>query len=402
MRVIQPHSMFAQFLGYMTNPDEVLRDTGEALSIYRKMKTDARIRSLLPVAKNAVLNFPVRLEAGPASKRVVDLVTTSLESLPIHNIETRLLSAVEYGYAVVEIVWENRDGWWIPVDAVRRRPERFVFGVDGRLMYLRNGERVDLSGQAYKWLVYSHDKEAENPYGTAVLKSCYWPWKFKQAGAEFWLMATEKFSVASILALFEAQGDEEQIRKRAEALSQMLSSMRSGSGAAVANVKEAKVLEASGDISKFVVLLDWCDRQLASAIVYQTLTVTEGVNGTRAQAEVHEGTFLDTSKGTCREIAPVLQRYVDYIVELNFGSGEPSPVVIFDLEDYASWDQVLAAIENSVPVSRTSLYARYGLPKPVDEADSFVKPVSAGGALFADDEKKKRRPLLIRQSSKRS
>jgi phage gp29-like protein len=400
MRVI-PAPSFMRFLSYMPNPDEVLRDTGEAIAIYREMKTDPRIRSLLAVAKGGSLNYPLRVEPRKAAAPVMEMVKSCLESLPLYNIQKRLLSGLEYGYSVVELVWGTRDGWWFPVDSVLRRPERFAFDSGGELKYFRQGELVDLSAQQYKWLIYRHDKDAENPYGTALLKSCYWPWKFKKAGAEFWLMATEKFSVASILALFESTEDEATIRKRAEQLSEMLSSMRSGSGAAIANIKDAKVIETSGDLESFKALCDWCDAQMGYAIVYQNLTTQESQMGTRAQATVHEDTFLQTVKGTCREMTPVLQRYIDWIVELNYGPDEPVPAVVFDLEDYASWKELCDAIDRSIPVSRTALYDRYGLPRPKDESDSFVKPeVSSSPLGFADDEKKKTRPLLIRSRKK--
>ena len=384
----------SSFIGYMPNPDEILRDTGEAISIYREMKTDARIKSLLAVAKAAVLNYPIQLEQGEASDSTMELTKEALGDLSFYGVAKRLLSAMDYGYAVVELVWKN-DGLWRPVDAVARKPERFRFDGDGRLKWLHYGELIDLYAQSYKWLVWRHDKDAENPYGTSALKACYWPWKFKKAGAEFWLMATEKFSVPSILALFDCADGEDKVRERAASLAEMLGQMSSGSGAALANIKDAKVLSVDGKLSEFKTLMDWCDTQAAYALVYQSLAVQEAENGTRAQASVHEDTFLATMKGQARELTPVLQEIVDWIVELNVGPGEPAPRVTFDLSDYASWEAITGAIDRGVPVSTSALYDRYHLPKPTDEADAFVKPQSAAGgspSFFADDDVKKKQP----------
>jgi len=384
----------SSFMGYMPNPDEVLRDTGEAIGIYREMKTDPRVKSLLAVAKTAVLNYPIQLEQGAAPDSTVKLVGAAIEDLPLYSVAKRLLSGVDYGFAVVELVWENA-GLWRPVDSVLRKPERFRFDREGRLKYLRHGELLDLYSQAYKWLVWRHDKDAENPYGTSALKSCYWPWRFKKAGAEFWLMATEKFAVPSILALFECTEGEDKARERAASLAEMLGQLGSGSGAALANIKEAKVLESDGKLSEFTALMDWCDKQIAYGLVYQSLAVQESQYGTRAQADVHEDTFLTTMKGIARDIAPVLQRVVDWIVELNVGPGAPAPRVVFDLADYADWKAVVEAIDRGVPVSRSALYSRYALPKPTDDGDAFVKAQPVTAALFSDDVKKKRAPLAI-------
>jgi phage gp29-like protein len=384
----------ASFLGYLPNPDEILRDTGEAIGIYREMKTDARVKSLLAVAKSAVLNYPIQLEQGDAPDSTFALVGAALKTLPLYTVAKRLLSAYDYGYAVVELIWKN-DGAWKPVDSVLRKPERFRFDAEGRLKYYRHGELIDLYSQAYKWLVWRHDKDAENPYGTSALKSCYWPWKFKKAGAEFWLMATEKFAVPSILALFDCSEGEDKLRERAASLAEILGKIGSGSGAALANIKEAKVLEANGQLSEFTALMDWCDTQIAYGLVYQSLAVQEAQHGTRAQADVHEDTFLSTTKGIARDLQPVLQKVVDWIVELNVGPDEPAPVVTFDLNDYADWAAVIQAIDRGIPVSRSALYDRYALPQPTDESDSFVTAQGTSSFFADDDVKKKRRPLII-------
>jgi phage gp29-like protein len=405
-RVIKTDDLMGSFMGYMPNPDEVLRDTGEALGVYREMKTDPRVKSLLSVAKGAILNYPVRLERADASDRVMDLCARAADRMPFYELEKRLLSGIDYGFAAVELVWENVEGWWLPSDVVLRKPERFSFDAEGRLKYRHNGEMLDLYGQEYKWLVWRFDKDAENPYGTSALKACYWPWKFKKAGAEFWLMATERFSVPSILALFESQEGEDKTRARAVALSELLTQVSPGSGAALANVKEIKTLEASGALSEFRALMDWCDTQIAYGIVQQSLAVQEAENGTRAQAEVHQSTFLSTAKNVCREIESVLQDVVDWVVELNFGTDEAKPRVEFDLADYASWEEVRDAIDRNVPVSRSALYERYGLPEPADEDDSFVKPEgSAGGFGLSDkaapSDKKKARTRVMLLSGRR-
>jgi phage gp29-like protein len=376
-RVIQMNELFSSFMGYMPNPDEVLRDAGEAIGIYREMKSDARIKSLLTVAKTAMLNYPIQLEQGAAPDATMAMVKGALADFPLYGIAKRLVSGMDYGFATVEIVWQEPKAAgdiWRPVDSVLRRPERFRFDGEGRLKYIRYGELIDLYNQDYKWLVWRHDKDAENPYGTSTLKACYWPWKFKKAGAEFWLMATEKFSVPSILALFDCAEDETKVRERAAGLAEMLGRISSGSGAALANIKSAEVISTDGKLSEFKTLMDWCDTQIAYGIVYQSLAVQEAQNGTRAQASVHEDTFLATMKGLARDMTPVLQRLVDWIVELNVGPGAPVPRVAFDLADYADWKAVVEAIDRGIPVSLSALYSRYALPKPADEDDQYIAP----------------------------
>jgi hypothetical protein len=83
---------------------------------------------------------------------------------------------------------------------------------------------------------------------------------------------------------------------------------------------------------------------------------------------------MSVARNTCRELAPVLQQAIDWVVELNFGPGEIVPKLTFDLDDHASWAEVCLAIDHGVPVSRSAFYDRYGMPEPADEDDSFTKP----------------------------
>ena len=382
-RFIRPDDYFVSFLDHMPNPDEVLKDTHEAISVYRSMKSDPRVKSLLKVAKSAILNYPLVLDQSESSDAVYDFVSTQgIAKVQPYQIAKRLLSSLDFGFAVGELVWEQADGWWLPADIVARKQDRFAFNAEGRLKLIDRGASVDLYDQSYKWLVHRHDKDAENPYGTSVLSSCYWAWKFKKAGAEFWIMATEKFAVPSLLALFESTENEDRTRVRAQELAAMLMQTQSGSGGAMANIKQVMEVGAAERISEFKTLMDWCDTQIAYGIVYQSLSVQEAENGTRAQATVHQGTFNDAVKLDCRDLAETLQLYIDWIVELNYGPDEPAPKIQFDLDDYASWDQVRDAIDRSIPVSKQALYSRYGLPEPEDDADAYIKPAASSSLGF--------------------
>ena len=400
-RVITLDSALSSFMGYMPNPDEVLRDTGERISVYREMRTDPRIKSLLALVKSSILEFTPRIEQADSRPQVYKTVSEYIPQSLIYGLEKRLLSAIDYGYSVVELVWENTQGWWTVADVVLRKPERFAFDAEGRLKYKdpNTAKLLDLYNQSYKWLVFRHDKDAENPYGTSALKSCYWAWKFKKAGSQFWIMAAEKFSVPSILALFDTTEPEDKIKARALDLSEMLATVQNGSGAALANIKDVKLLTSPEKVSEFRSLMEWCDQRISYGITGQSLATQEAEFGSRAQASVHKDVLTLLAKGICRDMTEVLQRLISYVTELNFGPGEPEPQIRFDLEDHTTWEELIQAIDRGIPVSKQSLYTRYGVPEPADDDDAFVRSAQAGAdplaLTMADEGKKKaRRPLF--------
>lgn len=377
---------FERFLSFLPNPEELLGDAGRSIPVYREMKLDGKIDSLLNLRKDTVIGYPWHLEKRDASEQVFSFVKEHFR--PHLNWEgdlRELLSAIDYGYAVSEVIWAEEGGYWVPAALKSRKPERFRFRADGVPLLAASGEALE---QPYKFLVHRNKPEAENPYGTATLSRCHWPWQFKRAGFEFWVAATEKCGVPSVLAIFECT-DERLAASKAALLAASLTQISAGSGAALANVKEVKTLEMSGALADFQVLIGTCNAEISYAITGQSLATGEAEFGTRAQAEVHEDTLSRICRADAAALAHTLQTLIGWLVELNFGAGTPAPVGAFDLSNRASFQEVMSAVERGVPVSRRLLYDRYGLPEPAGEEDAFLAAPSSSPLSLADRLKKK-------------
>lgn len=373
--VISPFAAkLGAFTELMPNPDDLLQDTGQTFEIYKKMKLDARISSLLDIRKADILNYPFYLTPGddtPQAKEITDFAAKTIKALNLYQEMKELLSALDFGFSLSEVIWQLQEGIWKPVAMKNRKAERFMFRPDGTPVLLVQGQKKILN-EPYKYIVHRHNSEAENPYGNSVLKQCYWPWMFKKAGWRFWLTAAEKFGVPTVLALFETD-DEEKARERAKMLAEMLSGIQSDAAVAIANVKEVDTLEVKGDLSSFKTLIEACDVQISYAVTGQSLASGEGQYGTRAQAEVHENMKKTLTAGDAKQLAYTLNKtLIAWMVELNFGTDAPKPSLEFDIDDYASWDIVKDAIDRGVPVSQSALYAKYNIPKPANDKDIFI------------------------------
>ena len=226
--------------------------------------------------------------------------------------------------------------------------------------------------------------EINRPYGTSDLLMCWWPWKFKQLGWEFWLKAAEKAGVPSLVALFETQEVEERAQELANSISSTLVGMQGGNAAALANVRELKTLEMSGALQDHKVLIETCNQEISFALTTQSLSTQEGNYGPRAQASVHDENLLRVCAVDAKALQGVFQKLIEWMVELNFGKGVVVPKFEFDLEVYASFAELMQAIQNKIPVSKESLYTRYKLPRPKDEADAFVLGDDTEGLALSD------------------
>lgn len=376
-RVIDPVQMqFSNFLNFMPNPDLLLAKTGQPLSIYREMLLDGKISSLLDIRKCSVLEHPRFLKPAddtPLAQEIADFVQECYDALNDYQDLKDLLSALDFGFSVAEVIWELWQGKWWPVRLEHRKQERFGFQTDFTPYLLQDPARRPLTDPC-KFIVHRNGNSSENPYGTAVLSMCYWPWVFKKAGWRFWMQAADKFGCPSVMALFDCDNTTEAAR-RATTIATMLAGIRGDGGLALANVKEVKALEMSGSLDGFETLIRCANAEISYAVTGQSLATSESQYGSRAQGEVHERIIDVFTKGDARALAYTENKtLVSWIVLLNYGPDAPVPLWEYDFEDDASWETVMGAIESGIPLSLAKLYDRYNLPKPKDENDVFLKP----------------------------
>lgn len=372
------------FLSYMPNPDDIVSGTLNSYKTYRKMLKDPKIKSSIGKIKSGALNFPLNIVQDESKENVYEFV----RKLPIfknmHKKNRRMLSALNYGFSVSELIWELQDNRWIPSNFITRRPERFYFNSNWELFLQHNGIKAKLD-QNYKWLIFQHEPDDENPYGTSMLQCVYWAWMFKNAGYDFWVQATEKFSVKTLIALFEADGDENKIAKRANDIAEMLMGVQSGSAAAVGNIKELKDVGMSGELKGFKELVEACDLQISYGLTGQAVATNATNGGSLALGEVQAELLYEDCKSIALELQSVLQQIIDWTVELNFGPGVKAPQIQYAVDRRASFEQLMSAIDRKIPVSKSSLYSYYGLPEPGNEDDAFVKE-DGNSMLLSDGE----------------
>jgi phage gp29-like protein len=315
------------------------------------------------------------------NKEVDDACAEHIDFNLLYKAQSILLNAIPFGIAVCEIVWEKKGGLYVPASFIPVPRQALSFPQNGEYgvpyLALKN-EPLDAP---YKFLVHRNDTGDGNVWGTPALKSAYWPWRFKKMGFKFWIMAAEKIGVPSILALFETK-TEGDARARADELAKALRGMGSGSSGAFGNVKDIKVVDSA--IKDFDTIVSTCNTEIAYAITGQSLATNAAMYGTKAQAVTHEETYKAVTTGDAYLMQQTLQKLYDYFVAVNFPGAE-APQYDIDSTDYAAWEVVRDAIDRGIPVSLNALYDKNHIPRPKDDADSFVK---VQGALFSDDAEK--------------
>jgi phage gp29-like protein len=151
----------------------------------------------------------------------------------------------------------------------------------------------------------------------------------------------------------------------------------------------------SGDLVGFASLVDACDTQISYGLTGQTIATSKTDGGSLALGEVQADLFYEDAKGIAMEGQALIQKIINWAVELNGYTNITPPTAEVDAKRRAAFDQVMAVIDHGVAISLDALYDRYGLPRPRDEDDAFTKPEQTGFTL-SEGKKKSRQKSPVR------
>ncbi len=389
---------------YMPNPSDLIRRSPRGLKVFDDMLSDSRIVGLFYDRRNATQNLAMSVtDTGDA--KVDRYVEDYLNEKRLRKLSSYLLTdALKYGFRPAEIIWDKKNSWHHVDALIGHDINRYRFSSDGSMTYLGNFGYMPCD-HPYKWIIHRIEGDRyNNPWGLPYMQAAYWPWQFKRMGWEFWLSATERFAVPSLIALFE-QSDPNKAKEVAGELVDLIAQINSGSSGALANTKAVERISMEGSVSDFDALIKACDLRISYAMTAQALANSMSDTGTQALGTVHEDTKMAFYENDSRALAYTMQHLIEMAIEVNFGPDAPVPTFAYDTGDYAPFANVMVAIDHGVPISKSSLYKRYNLPEPKDGDDVFTKPEgmsapSLGAFSFADtgEGKKKSRRMLVIES----
>ena len=110
-------------------------------------------------------------------------------------------------------------------------------------------------------------------------------------------------------------------------------------------------------------MVEACDLQISYGLTGQSIATSATNGGSLALGEVQSDLLYEDCKAIALELQKVLQKIIDWTVELNFGPGVPAPQIQFDVDRKASFEQVMQAIDRKIPISKSALYSQYAQKK---------------------------------------
>lgn len=322
------------------NPDELIGQ--KSYDIYERMMTDAQIRASINTKRYALLSRPWSVLAngpdGPAeeAREFIDyalqrLVGPDGATLNFRHALFEMMSAFYRGFSLAEMVWQvEEQGRWRGKYTLKylkfKHPKQIGFEMDEFLnirwitSWTPEGGLVRVPRS--KCVLYTHNPKDELPYGESDLRAVYKHWWSKDALIKMWNLMLQRHGIPMVYAQSPA-ANETTTRK----LLQVLKSIQQDSTAIFPRDVAPQLLQTTpGGDAAFLNAVEWHNQQIATGILLQTLTSTEGRrSGSLALGLVHYDILLYALDFAKADIEAVVNsQIVTPLMRVNFPTG-PAP-----------------------------------------------------------------------------
>lgn len=363
---------FYNTLQDLPNPDVILRKLGGNQDIYQDIMADAHVLGELRSMRAGILGCEWQLT--PGGDRAQDLLAFDLcekvfsrDPSPAtrwHDVFWDIQQAILKGFSVLEIVWQVEDGYFVPAQILERPQRRFVFSQDNKLRLLTKDHPIEgIALDDRKWLLTKHMATQDNPYGIAVLSSCFWPYTFKHSGFKYFVKFCEKYGLPWAIGKYPAGTPKEQQDELADSLARMVED----SVAAIPDNGSVELIEAKGATGEPVSerLINICNREISKALTSQTLATEIQGQGSFAAAETHSDREQKCYLADRKIIVAKMNQLLRWITDINVANAHPPTFSFYDEpEARKDWVEAIDNVRKIMDVPADFSHKILQIPKP--------------------------------------
>jgi phage gp29-like protein len=374
---------FFNKLSSMPNPDPILRRIGRADVVYSSIMADAHVKGDIRSIRGDFRSQFYRINAGDEtdkrSQDARDLCEWWLEHSRPNvvaqdwlEVMWQMLCAAFYGYRVHEVVWDYVGGQVLPIMIKDRANKRFAFDADGALLLKTTENPNGVPVEPYQFVVSRHMATCENPYGDALLSSCFWPWTFKTGGFKFFMQYCEKYGVPTPVGKYPMGADAKDRQSMEDALANVLNNgyMMVPVGA------EVDLLTATGGGHlPQEALINLCNREMSKALTSQAMVSEQQGTGARAASETAAARQALVNNADHDIASMSFSEIFRWITVFNFGHDVAPPTLEFMTEQQATLERVQtykAVADMGGRPSLRALLEEANIPAADDDADAIL------------------------------
>lgn len=307
LALVDPYRLFGGKGITPYNPSALVGIKG--LRVFDRMRADEQIKSALAFKKHAILAAgwdvvsPDGLEDEWPPR---EFVMWSLERLAgsFNDRIWMMLTAIEYGFSVSEILWEPAEGGpfaglWTLQDIVAIKPHSVQFqqNEQGKLLeILQWGVGREIHIPPEKVVLMTYQNEWSNPYGRSDLEAVYRSWWAKDAAHKWLAMLLERFGIPPIFLMYDYNKYSGQTL---ETLKLIINNLQAGTAAIIPRLDKDSIEPWTPTLAAqvaevFIPALDRYDTEIARGILMPNLlgTTPEKDTGSYARAAVVFDVFM--------------------------------------------------------------------------------------------------------------
>lgn len=384
-----PQRVFSSMMA-LPNPDAILRQMGQAERVHHSILLDPHVIGEVRSIRGSFRSHDYRIvpgdEGDTKSIQAAELVTAWMEESqpnPIVDwleVMWQMSSCVFTGYRAHEVVWDYAhltgkltSNKLLPTRIEDRPNRRIAFDQAGMPLLITRQNMMGEPFDPYQFVISRHMPTYENPYGLALMSSCFWAWTFKNGGWRYFVKFCERHGMPWPVARYPMGTTEEDQNKLAQALEAMLESaylvIPEGPGV------ELLVPTSTGSVLPQERLITLANREMSKALTSQAMIGEQLEVGSKAASE----TAKDRQDGvhdSDRDIgaAGMSQVFAD-ITRFNFGDGVAPPTLEFFKKTTAGKDRAstyqLAANMGARP-SKKAMLIELDIPEAEDDDDAIL------------------------------
>ena len=332
LSLVDPDRLFAAgWYGAQYNPSKLV--TRKGLEIYDKMRLDDQVHAALQFKKSAVLAAGWEVSPGEddmPEDEVALFVRNTLRAVEggFNDALFEVLSALDYGYSVSELVWAERDGDIVLAALKTRRPHTFLFDTDvhGNLLaVLQRQLRGTARMPPDKFLLFTYGKEFSNYYGRSDLEVCYRPWWSKDNAYKWLTMLLERLGIPPIFGLYDAN---KYTPQQVTDLKSVIKNLQAATMGIIPRPGDSASLDfwtpqlADNATRVFIPALDMYNKDISRALLMPNLIgfTPDSSTGSWARAKVHLDVFMLAVERLRTDLMEEVQESIVVpLVDLNFG-----------------------------------------------------------------------------------
>lgn len=291
------------------------------------------------------------------------------------------------GHQVIEVRW-NRDETGVSPRASKVVPPRFYgypYEAEGedRLMYDPTGGQAGYvydDFPEYHFLIAINGGHPGHAAVAAPLRALTGYWLAATFGLKWLLQFSQLYGVPFRWATYSDDSAKTKVCN-------MLENIGSAGWGAFPEGTKLDFVDASKSASALPQkdLIEMADLQCDTFILGQTLTTSVGASGSRALGDVHADVKTEMIEGIIDFVSDIInEQLVPSMLVLNYGNKDEMPTIKANLDrpkdekGMAERDRLLFK-DMGMPVERTWLYERHGVPIPDDDEADIFMPASNGG-----------------------